>query len=166
MPAVTLDTNRLSAEMKYWLCGEDGETSDILLHVMAQETVRESQDSKKSVGCTTFNNAVKAVNNAVASKKWVAPEGETGKVKQWQGCEKATCPLTKNALPVKLEVGTYIRLLEFGHEQAADCKDSSTAIDTFIGNLIKAGCVNRVCDIMDYVAARPTATTGCKAIMK
>jgi hypothetical protein len=26
--------------MKYWLCSADGETADVLLHVMAEETVK------------------------------------------------------------------------------------------------------------------------------
>lgn len=38
--AVSVDTDRLTAEMKYWLCGEDGEISDVLLHVMAEQTMK------------------------------------------------------------------------------------------------------------------------------
>jgi hypothetical protein len=37
--AVLVDSNRLQAEMDYWLCSADGETADVLLHVMADETV-------------------------------------------------------------------------------------------------------------------------------
>lgn len=39
-PAVLIDTNRLEAEMKYWLCSADGETADVLLHVMAEATIK------------------------------------------------------------------------------------------------------------------------------
>jgi hypothetical protein len=37
---VIIDSNRLQAEMKYWLCSADGETADVLLHIMAEETVK------------------------------------------------------------------------------------------------------------------------------
>jgi hypothetical protein len=38
--AVLVDSNRLQAEMKYWLCSADGETADVLLHIMADATVK------------------------------------------------------------------------------------------------------------------------------
>jgi hypothetical protein len=40
LAAVIIDSKRLQAEMKYWLCSADGETADVLLHIMAQETVK------------------------------------------------------------------------------------------------------------------------------
>lgn len=36
---VMIGSNRLEAEMKYWLCSADGEVADVLLHVMAETTI-------------------------------------------------------------------------------------------------------------------------------
>lgn len=67
---------------------------------------------------------------------------------------------------LKVNTPTYIRLLEFGHEQAASCKDASAAIDAFVGNLASAGCAAGECGVMDYVSARPAAAdSGCKDIL-
>ncbi|WIA38836.1 hypothetical protein OEZ86_002113 [Tetradesmus obliquus] len=95
--------------MKYWLCSADGETADVLLHVIAEATVKAAA-----------------------------------------------------AVPLKLEIPTYVRLLEFGHEQAKDCKDAHAAIETFVKGLVAAGCADRACASSDYLAARPPS--GCKAL--
>uniref|UniRef100_A0A383VDA5 Uncharacterized protein n=1 Tax=Tetradesmus obliquus TaxID=3088 RepID=A0A383VDA5_TETOB len=175
---VLIDINRLEAEMKYWLCSADGETADVLLHVMAEATIKESQSSSAAISCATFPAAVAAVDSALAGRAWLPPAAAAAgtalnsKPPSWAGCSSTSCPVSGNnkhnaaaaaaAVPLKLEIPTYVRLLEFGHEQAKDCKDAHAAIETFVKGLVAAGCADRACASSDYLAARPPS--GCKAL--
>jgi hypothetical protein len=64
---------------------------------------------------------------------------------------------------LKLEIPTYVRLLEFGHEQAKDCEDAGAAVEAFVQGLEAAGCTGRPCSSSDYLAARPAK--GCRALV-
>lgn len=128
-----------------------------------------------TVSCSTFVAAVRAVDNAALSRKWVEPNvnpvfAVTAAKRNWTGCANVTCleePINGTLALVTLQMNptTYVRLLEFGHEQAPTCTDPNAAIQDFVNGLINAGCAIRACDINDYVAARPGAASGCMAIL-
>ncbi|KAF6252037.1 hypothetical protein COO60DRAFT_562250 [Scenedesmus sp. NREL 46B-D3] len=169
-PALTfvlIDVDRLEAEMKYWLCSADGETADLLLHVMVEATVTESQSRNAAVGCATFTQAKQGVSSAISSHNWVPPTSNTaeGTPASWAGCSDTACRQSGSAaaVPLKLEIPTYVRLLEFGHEQAKDCEDAAGAVEAFAQGLTSAGCSVRACSSMDYLAARPVH--GCRALV-
>jgi hypothetical protein len=57
----------------------------------------------------------------------------------------------------------YVRLLEFGHEQAKDCEDAAAAVEGFVHGLVGLGCAARACSSEDYLAARPVE--GCRPLV-
>jgi hypothetical protein len=131
----------------------------------------ENQNSNAAVGCATFEAAVQAVNSATTQHKWLPPSSNSntpppadGIPATWAGCRKSSCPLSGNAaaVPLRLEIPLYIRLLEFGHEQAKDCEDAAAAVELFVQGLVAAGCSSRVCSSDEYLAARPVH--GCRAL--
>jgi hypothetical protein len=145
----------------------------ILPHALLSLCPPESRRSNAAVGCATFNSAVQAVEAAMASHKWLPPSSNQstpppaseGLSATWAGCSNSSCPLSGNtaAVPLKLEIPLYIRLLEFGHEQAKDCDNAAAAVEAFVQGLVAAGCSSRACSSSDYLAARPVH--GCRALV-
>jgi len=169
-PGIAFNTERLATEMKNWACAPEGEKADLLLHVQAQQTLSESTATTPAP-CSTLSKAFDAMDREIAARKWVA----TKEGKPWSGCRnKCTTTGTNSGTTIYMDSPTYIRLLEFGHEQAELCKKSSdkasnpgAAIDSFVGQL-KLLCADKAksCSISEYITARSKlgATAGCPAV--
>ena len=142
-----------------------------LLYLLLPHAVAEST-ATTSAPCSILSNAFDAMDREIAARKWAA----TKEGKPWSGCHNK-CTTTTGAnsgATIYMDSPTYIRLLEFGHEQAELCKKSSdkasnpgAAIDSFVGQL-KLLCADKAksCSISEYITARSKlgATAGCPAV--
>ena len=121
--------------------------------------------------CSTLPKVFDAMDRVITARQWLT----TYQGRPWSGCGRDCFPCPKaTATTIYMDAPTYVRLLEFGNEQAKLCKKSGdmasnpdAAIDSFIAQL-KLLCADKAkpCSIPEYIAARVNLAkiAGCPAI--